>query len=79
MSGGNDPGARLESEARLLLLTTEIERLRLLGNADYVRAALGLKIDEAAQLMERIGLLDDGIPYWEPRLRTGSDEPGAAW
>ena len=75
MSGGNDPGARLESEGRLLLLTAEIERLRSLGPDDHVRAALGLKIDEAAQLMERIGLLDDGVPYWTAFLRIGSDEP----
>ena len=78
MSGGNDPGARLESEARLLLLTAEIERLQSLGPDDHVRAALGLKIDEAARLMERIGLLDDGVPYWTARLRIGSDEPGDA-
>ena len=78
MSGGNDPGARLESEARLLLLTAEIERLRSLGPEDCVRAALCLKIDEAAQLIERIGLLDDGVHYWELQLRTGSDEPDDA-
>ena len=78
MSCGNDPGARLASQRRLHLLTTEIERLRSLGPDDHVRAALGLKIDEAAQLMERIGLLDDGVPCWELHLRTGSDEPGDA-
>jgi hypothetical protein len=78
MPAGNEPGARLESEARLLLLTAEIERLRSLGPDDHVRAALGLKIDEAAQLMERIGLLDDGVPYWTAFLRIGSDEPGDA-
>ena len=78
MSGGNDPGARLASEGRLLLLTAEIEELRSLGPDDHVRAAIGLKIDEAAQLMERIGLLHDGVPYWTAFLGIGSDEPGDA-
>jgi hypothetical protein len=69
MSGGHDPGTRLEAEARLLLLTTEIEQLRSLGSDDHVRAALGLKMDEAAQLIERLGLVDDGVSYWTAVLR----------
>lgn len=69
MSRGNEPGARLEAEERLLLLTTEIEQLRSLGSDDHVRAALGLKIDEASQLVERLGLLDHGGSYWMAVLR----------
>ena len=59
----------------MLLLTTEIEQLRSLGSDDHVRAAVGLKIDEAAKLIERVGLLDDGASYWTAVLRIGSDEP----
>ena len=71
MPAGNEPGARPESEARLLSLTAEIERLRSLGPDDQIRAALGLKLDEAAQLIERIGLLDDGVSCWTAFISNG--------
>jgi hypothetical protein len=58
MPTGIDPGTLLELKARLLFLTAEIERLRALGPHDPLREALGPKIDEAAKLLERIGVLD---------------------
>ena len=62
MTTGNEPQARLNLNARLLLLTDEIERLRLLDPDDQRREALGPKIDEAAELLERIGLLNFTSP-----------------
>jgi hypothetical protein len=44
--------------ARFLMLTAEIERLRRLGPDDQLRKALGPKIDEAAGVLERIRLLN---------------------
>jgi hypothetical protein len=55
----SEPGTRLELEARFVLLSAEIQQLRLLGSDDPRRDALGPKIDEAAELLERIGELID--------------------
>ena len=48
MSNSGDPRARPEAEARLLQLTEEIDQLRI---------DLGRKIDEAAELMQRVSSL----------------------
>jgi hypothetical protein len=58
MPTAKELGTRLKVKARFLSLTAEIERLRSLGPDNPLREALGPKIDEAAELLERIALLD---------------------
>ena len=55
MAEENEPGTRHEAEARLLQLAEEIQQLT---GAPERSPDLGPKIDEAAELMQRISSLD---------------------
>ena len=79
MSTSREPAARLEAEARLLQLTDEIDQLRI---------DLGLKIDEATELMERLrswdatssqdGSRPDSQDSLEPQFRRPRSRPSIA-